>query len=82
MATYPGPADNVGYFGSFDRRASSSNYWSDSMLLEAFNVVLDARDAGAEEGQKYLLTFLTFTGSVEDETQKVIKSGGVWVYDN
>ena len=38
---YPGPADNVGYFGSFDRRSGSSNYWSDEMLLEAFNVVLD-----------------------------------------
>jgi len=80
--TYPDPASNVARFNSFDRRPSSGNYWNDDMLLEAFNVVLDARDPGAAEEQKYLLTFLTFTGSVEDESQKVIKSGGVWVYDN
>ena len=32
IAIYPGPADNVGFFGSFDRRPSSDNYWSDDML--------------------------------------------------
>ena len=79
---YPGPADNVGFFGSFDRRTGSGNYWSDEMLLEAFNALLDERNPGAEEGQKYVLTFVTFTGSTGDETQKVIKSGGVWVYNN
>ena len=46
---YPGPADNVGFFGSFDRRSGSSNFWSDDMMLEAFNVVLDARDDSARD---------------------------------
>lgn len=77
---YEGPADNVGFFGSFDRRSSSSNYWSDSMLLEAFNVLLDTRDPSAEEGQKYILTFVVYTGSTGNETKAVIKEGGVWVY--
>ncbi|TBN03268.1 hypothetical protein EYD45_09665 [Hyunsoonleella flava] len=77
---YEGPADNVGFFGSFDRRSSSSNYWTDAMLLEAFNVVLDTRDPNAEEGQKYILTYVVFTGSTGNESKAVIKKGGVWVY--
>jgi len=77
---YPGPAENVGFFGSFDRRSGSSNFWNDDMLLEAFNVLLDARDPGAEEGQKYALTYIVFTGSTGNETQSVIKTNGVWVY--
>ncbi len=80
--TYPDPVANVVRFNSFDRRASSGNYWSDDMLLEAFNALLNSVNPSAEEGQKYVLTFATFTGSVVDETQKVIKSGGVWIYNN
>ena len=77
---YPGPADNVGYFGSFDRRSGSSNFWSDEMLLEAANVLLDARDPSAAEGQKYALNFVVYTGSTGIESKTVIKTGGVWLY--
>ena len=76
---YPGPADNVGFFGSFDRRPSSSNYWNDDMLLEAFNLLLDNIDASAQEGQKYVLTFVIYNGSTTTENMSVIKTGGVWV---
>lgn len=76
---YPGPADNFGFFGSFDRRSSSSNFWSDEMLLEAFNALLDNIDPSAAEGQKYALTYVIFNGSTTDETMNVIKIGGVWV---
>lgn len=79
MTKYPGPADNVGFFGSFDRRSGSSNYWSDAMLLEAFNVLLDDKSPNAEEGQKYVLTFVVYTGSTVDESMSLIKSNGVWV---
>ena len=79
MDQYPGPADNVGYFGSFDRRTASSNYWSDSMLLEAFNILLDAMDASAEEGQKYVLKFVVYTGATGNEIMSLIKTDGLWV---
>lgn len=79
MTKYPGPADNVGFFGSFDRRSGSSNYWSDAMLVEAFNVLLDDKSPTAEEGQKYVLTYLVYTGSTVDESMSLIKSNGVWV---
>ncbi|UKM65804.1 hypothetical protein GSB9_02375 [Flavobacteriaceae bacterium GSB9] len=77
---YPGPADNVGFFGSFDRRSGSSNYWSDDMLLEAFNALLDNINPTAEEGQKYVLTYIIYNGSTTNETKSVIKEGGVWIY--
>ena len=79
ILTYPGPADNVGYYGSFDRRPSSSNYWSDDMLLEAFNLLLNNNDPSAEEGQKYVLTFIIYNGSTTTEDMSLIKTGGVWV---
>ncbi len=78
---YPGPADNVGFFGSFDRRSGSSNYWSDEMLLEAFNVVLDNNNPTAEDGQKYVLTFVIYNGSTVDESMRVIKENGEWVFN-
>lgn len=76
---YPGPADNFGFFGSFDRRSSSSNYWTDDMLLEAFNALLDNIDPNAEEEQKYVLTYVIYNGATTDETVSLIKTGGVWV---
>ncbi len=79
IGTYPGPADNVGFFGSFDRRSGSSNFWSDAMLLEGFNILLDSIHAGAEEGQKYVLTYVIYNGSTTTESMSVIKTGGVWV---
>lgn len=79
IGTYPGPADNVGFFGSFDRRSSSDNYWNDDMLLEAFNLLLDNIDASAQEGQKYVLTFVIYNGSTTTENMSVIKTGGVWI---
>lgn len=77
---YPGPADNVGFFGSFDRRSSSSNYWSDDMLLEAFNALLENGNFVTAEEQKYVLTYVIYNGSTTNETMSVIKSGGEWVY--
>lgn len=76
---YPGPAENVGRFQSFDVRASSGNYWNPSMLLEAINVALDNLMPSAEEGQQYVVTYAVFNGSVVNETLSVIKEDGVWV---
>lgn len=80
VSGFEGPADNVGFFGSFDRRASSGNYWSDAMLLEAFNALLENGNFVTAEGQKYVLTFVIYNGSTTNETKAVIKTGGVWVY--
>ncbi|TNJ45366.1 hypothetical protein KFZ70_06360 [Tamlana fucoidanivorans] len=71
---YPGPADNVGFFGSFDRRSSSSNYWNDDMLLEAFSALLNKKQPEAEEGQKYVLTYVVYTGATGTESMSLIKA--------
>ena len=76
---YPGPADNVGRFSSFDVRESSSNYWSPSMLIEAMNVVLDNLMPNAEEGQQYVVTFAVYNGSVVNQDLSLIKTNGEWV---
>jgi hypothetical protein len=78
ITIYPGPADNVGFFGSFDRRESSSNYWSDDMLLEAFNTLLNNINPSSEEGQKYALTYVIYDGATGNNTINLIKEGGVW----
>ncbi len=77
---YPGPADNVGFFGSFDRRPSSDNFWSDDMLLEAFNALLENGNFVTMEEQKYVLTYIIYNGATAEESMSVIKTGGVWIY--
>jgi hypothetical protein len=75
ITKYPGPADNLGFFKSFDVRSSSSNYWNDDMLLEAFNALLNDINPSAEEGQKYSLTYVVYNGSTVNYTINVIKDG-------
>ncbi len=77
---YPGPAGSVGNYGNFDRRPGNANEWTDSMVLEALNVVLDNVDPGAAEEQKYIVTADIYNGSSGTEDFAVIKQGGVWVY--
>jgi hypothetical protein len=79
ISKYPGPADNLGFFKSFDVRDSSSNYWNDDMLLEAFNSLLNDIDPSAEEGQKYSLTYVVYDGSTVNRTINLIKEGDVFV---
>ncbi len=76
---YPGPADNVGRFQSFDVRTSSNNYWSPEMLIEAMGTVLDNLMPNAEEGQQYVVTFAVYNGSVVNESLSLIKTNGEWV---
>lgn len=77
-ATYPGPTANVVKYGSFDRRTTSDNYWSDEMLVEAINVVLKNLDPTAAEGAKYAVTFVVYDGSTHDESMLVQLNGGVY----
>lgn len=76
--TYPGPAANVGNYGSFDRRTSSANYWSDEMLVDAFNLVLKNLDPTAVEGSKYAVTFVVYDGSTHDDSMLLQLNNGVY----
>jgi hypothetical protein len=77
---YPGPTGSVDNFGNFDRRPGNANEWTDAMVLEALNVVLDNLNPSAAEDQKYIVTADVYTGSNGTEDFAVIKMGGVWVY--
>jgi hypothetical protein len=79
-ATYPGPTDSMSNFGNFERRPGNANEWTDDMVLEALNVVLDNNVPSATEAQKYVVTVAIYDGSVGTATFAVIKEGGVWVY--
>ncbi len=77
---YPGPADSAGWFNNFDRRPGNANQWTDAMLIEAFNILLNERVApDAEEGQKYLMTFDIYNGTNTVEQMHLIKDSGAWV---
>lgn len=78
---YPGPASNAAQFNSFDVRSTSSNYWDDSMILEAINVVLMERYPLAEEGAQFDVTYAAYSGSVNSVIESVILSGGEYVID-
>ncbi|MFP4844805.1 choice-of-anchor J domain-containing protein [Winogradskyella sp. PE311] len=77
---YPGPTGSVDNFGNFDRRPGNANEWTNDMVLEALNVVLDNLDPTAAEEQKYIVTADVYTGSNGTEDFAVIKMGGVWIY--
>lgn len=76
---YPNPASSMARYGNLDRRSGNSAYWSDEMILEAMNILLDHLDPSAEEGQKYVLSYDIYNGSAGVEEISVIKTGGVWV---
>ena len=77
---YTDPAWSAGNYNNFDRRPGNRNEWTDAMLLEAMDVLLNEKLApNAEEGQKYVLTFSIYNGSNTTESMSVIKVGGEWV---
>ncbi len=79
---YPDATGSVANYSNFDRRVGNAAEWTDEMLVEAFNVLLDSIDPSAEEGQKYDLVFVIYNGSTTNETFSLIKTGGVWVNNN
>ena len=77
---YPDPAWSVGNYNNFDRRPGNRNQWTDEMILEAMNALLNNKVApNAEEGQKYVLTFDIYNGTNTTEQASLIKQDGVWV---
>ena len=76
---YPDATSSMDNFGNFDRRVGNVAYWSDDMVVEALNIVLDNLDPSAAEEQKYLVTFDIFDGSSGTEDFAMIKIDGEWV---
>lgn len=83
VAGFEAPTASVAQYSNFDRRPSNDAYWSDEMLATAFASLLDNSLApGADEGQKYVLSYAIYDGSSGIEEFKLIKEGGVWIDNN
>lgn len=80
--TYPDATGSVGNYGNFDRRSGNAAFWSESMLEEAFNLLLNDKDPSAEEGQKYVVTYNIYNGSNTIESLGLIKESGSWILNN
>ena len=80
--TYPNATSSMINYGNMDRRAGNAAEWTDTMVLEAINVVLDINDSSAAEDQKYVISIEVYNGSNTTEDFAVIKTGGEWVYQN
>ncbi|NND88028.1 MAG: hypothetical protein HKM28_02145, partial [Flavobacteriaceae bacterium] len=78
---YPGPAANVARFGSFDIRPTSDNYWSESMLLEAFNFTLKNAYPNAVDGDKFIVSYEYYDGGRGTGIMNVVMDGGDYVID-
>lgn len=77
---YPSATSSMENYGNMDRRAGNPAEWTNPMVLDAINVVLDALNPSAEEEQKYVVTIDVYNGSNTTEDFAVIKIGGEWIY--
>lgn len=77
-AVYPDPASSAGRFGNFDRREGRDAYWSNEMILEALNVVMEENFPGIE-GQTYEVSYAIYNGSPGMESMKLRYNGTSYV---
>lgn len=64
---------NLAAYNDFDYN------WKTNQLIEALGIVADHINPTAEEGQKYLMTYLLYDNGINERTMWIIKKNGVWV---
>jgi hypothetical protein len=72
-AEYAGLIGNLAKYGDFDYN------WTDEQIHYALILFLDNYDSSAEEGQKYLLTYVIYDNGENEYSTRFIKTGGAWV---
>lgn len=81
-STYPLATENMANYGNFERRDYKDSYWSDAMVVEALNLVLDAQFPAAVEGDQFFVTYAKYDGSSDRVgTMALIKSGDSFIVD-
>jgi len=53
--------------------------WSQSDINYSLGVLLDSIDPSAAEGQKYLMSYLVYSGGIAEFSVLLIKEGGEWI---
>ena len=77
---YANAVASMAQYSNFDRRSSNDAYWSDTMILTVLNDLLDNVIApGAENEQKYVISFDIYDGSNGVEEFSLIKIDGSWI---
>jgi len=56
--------------------------WSEDQILYALGLLADKLNPGAEEGQKYLFTYLVYDNGVNEHSKILIKQNGAWVVND
>ena len=67
---------NLGSYGDFDYN------WTDAQVLQALGILADNLNPTAEEGQKYIFTYLLYDNGLNTLSINIIKTNGVWVLNN
>ena len=73
--------DNV----SLTNLANYSDYdynWKEWQIVESLGILANHINPTAEEGQKYLFTYLLYDNGINELSTSLIKTGGVWVLNN
>ncbi|SFB79381.1 hypothetical protein SAMN04487907_101667 [Zunongwangia mangrovi] len=76
--TYPNAASSAANYSNFDRRETNDAYWSNDMILEAINVILNDAFDGVE-GQRYNVSYDIYDGSAGTESMTVEFNGNSYV---
>ena len=72
--TYPDPASSAAQYKNFDRREGRDAYWSNDMILDAINVVMEENFEGIE-GQTYKISYAIYDGDPGVESMSVRYNG-------
>ena len=73
---YSGLICNLAKYGDFDYN------WTDAQINYALAIFLDYLNPNAEEGQKYILTYVIYDNGENDYKTAFIKTGGAWVVND
>ena len=75
---YPTAASNLADHGNFYRKyTDNDSYWTDEMLVDAANVVLNEHFPGAAEGKVFEIEFEVY-GATNTETLTLVKNGDTY----
>lgn len=64
--------------GSLGKYKDFDYNWTEDQIVEALGIIADKLNPNAEEGQKYLFTYLLYDSGIQELSMKLIKEGGVW----
>mgnify|MGYP006401266297 FL=1 len=78
---YPDPASSAANYSNFERRDSRDAMWTDAMILEALNFLLEMKFPDASENTQFSVTYAIYNGSAGSEVMNVIKKGDSYIVD-